>query len=38
MFTDISSAEVWEIRIPGSTRRICTAWGWGTILMYEIAF
>ncbi|MCI69716.1 hypothetical protein A2U01_0090979, partial [Trifolium medium] len=27
MFADISSAEDWEIRIPGLTRRICTAWG-----------
>ncbi|MCI39099.1 hypothetical protein A2U01_0060328, partial [Trifolium medium] len=38
MFTDISSSEDWEIRIPGSSRRICSAWGWGTIPMYEIAF
>ncbi|MCI76005.1 hypothetical protein A2U01_0097274, partial [Trifolium medium] len=38
MFTDISYAEDWEIRIPGLTRRIYTAWGWGTIPMYEIAF
>ncbi|MCI59226.1 hypothetical protein A2U01_0080481, partial [Trifolium medium] len=27
MFTDISSSEDWEIRIPGASRRICTAWG-----------
>ncbi|MCI30223.1 hypothetical protein A2U01_0051432, partial [Trifolium medium] len=38
MFTDISTSEDWEICIPGLTRRICTAWGWGTISMYEIAF
>ncbi|MCI73122.1 hypothetical protein A2U01_0094386, partial [Trifolium medium] len=33
MFTDISSVEDWEIRIPGLTRQICTTWGWGTIPM-----
>ncbi|MCI80652.1 hypothetical protein A2U01_0101923, partial [Trifolium medium] len=38
MFTDISSSEDWEIRIPGSSRWICSAWGWGTIPMYEITF
>ncbi|MCI86667.1 hypothetical protein A2U01_0107948, partial [Trifolium medium] len=38
MFTDISSSKDWEIRIPEASRRICTAWGWGTIHMYEIAF
>ncbi|MCI18164.1 hypothetical protein A2U01_0039316, partial [Trifolium medium] len=38
MFTNISTSEDWEIRIPESSRRICTAWGWGTIPMYEIAF
>ncbi|MCI88421.1 hypothetical protein A2U01_0109708, partial [Trifolium medium] len=27
MFTDISTSEDWEVRIPGSSRRICTAWG-----------
>ncbi|MCI60772.1 hypothetical protein A2U01_0082028, partial [Trifolium medium] len=31
MFTDISTADDWEIRIPGESRRICTVWGWGTI-------
>ncbi|MCI33680.1 hypothetical protein A2U01_0054897, partial [Trifolium medium] len=38
MFTDISSSEDWEVRIPGASRRICTSWGWGTIPMYQIAF
>ncbi|MCI44251.1 hypothetical protein A2U01_0065490, partial [Trifolium medium] len=27
MFTDISTSENFEIRIPGLTRRICTMWG-----------
>ncbi|MCI65600.1 hypothetical protein A2U01_0086858, partial [Trifolium medium] len=31
MFTEISSSEDWEVRIPGLSRRICTAWGGGTI-------
>ncbi|MCI33914.1 hypothetical protein A2U01_0055132, partial [Trifolium medium] len=38
MFTDISSSEDWEVRIPGLSRRICTAWGWGSIPMYQMAF
>ncbi|MCI50698.1 hypothetical protein A2U01_0071942, partial [Trifolium medium] len=38
MFTNISTSEDWEIRIPGLSRRIWTAWGWGTIPVYEIAF
>ncbi|MCI69107.1 hypothetical protein A2U01_0090368, partial [Trifolium medium] len=38
MFTDISSSEDWEVRISGLSRRICTAWDWGTIPMYQIVF
>ncbi|MCI61297.1 hypothetical protein A2U01_0082554, partial [Trifolium medium] len=38
MFTDISMADDWEIRIPGESRRICTVWGWGTIPMYQTTF
>ncbi|MCI28714.1 hypothetical protein A2U01_0049916 [Trifolium medium] len=38
MFTDISIADDWEIRIPRESRRICTVWGWGTIPMYQTTF
>ncbi|MCH80195.1 hypothetical protein A2U01_0000959 [Trifolium medium] len=33
LFTEIQTppTEDWEVRIPGNRRRICTAWGWGTI-------
>ncbi|MCI23248.1 hypothetical protein A2U01_0044426, partial [Trifolium medium] len=31
MFMEISSSEDWEVRTPSLSRRICSAWGWGTI-------